>query len=128
MALVAPPAVWRDPGITGNIVTPTPTGLPMELHREIPVVASSAVTPPMNPLKVYDPEKYEHPKFETYNGSQTPTSASSTPPMSNNGGIQEPTTPTSSDIKAQNIECVVCTDKSSGKHYGQFTCEGKSDI
>ncbi|KAG4073409.1 hypothetical protein HA402_007665 [Bradysia odoriphaga] len=28
------------------------------------------------------------------------------------------------DAKAQVIECVVCGDKSSGKHYGQFTCEG----
>lgn len=24
----------------------------------------------------------------------------------------------------QHIECAVCGDKSSGKHYGQFTCEG----
>ena len=32
------------------------------------------------------------------------------------------------DIKTedgQDINCVVCWDKSSGKHYGQFTCEGK---
>lgn len=29
-----------------------------------------------------------------------------------------------SDSKAQTIECIVCGDKSSGKHYGQFTCEG----
>uniref|UniRef100_A0A8C5HG24 COUP transcription factor 2-like n=1 Tax=Gouania willdenowi TaxID=441366 RepID=A0A8C5HG24_GOUWI len=25
---------------------------------------------------------------------------------------------------SQQIECIVCGDKSSGKHYGQFTCEG----
>ena len=29
------------------------------------------------------------------------------------------------DEHGQEIACVVCGDKSSGKHYGQFTCEGK---
>ena len=45
-----------------------------------------------------------------------------------------PTPPTShpgletvvKDENGQDIVCVVCNDKSSGKHYGQFTCEGRT--
>ena len=46
-------------------------------------------------------------------GSSTSTP---TPPMGEG--------PVVKDEHGQEIACVVCGDKSSGKHYGQYTCEG----
>ena len=32
------------------------------------------------------------------------------------------------DEQGSDINCVVCSDKSSGKHYGQYTCEGRATL
>ena len=50
--------------------------------------------------------------------------------MNQNSTTPVPTQSSSDgDVKTedgQEINCVVCGDKSSGKHYGQFTCEGRN--
>ncbi len=66
-----------------------------------------------------------------YNGSTSPDGTSSE--LGHATSITPVPTQSSSDgggdIKTEDgaeINCVVCGDKSSGKHYGQFTCEGKA--
>ncbi|XP_037616107.1 COUP transcription factor 2-like isoform X1 [Sebastes umbrosus] len=49
------------------------------------------------------------------NASTTNTTTSSSSSSSSSMDKQQ---------QSQHIECIVCGDKSSGKHYGQFTCEG----
>ena len=51
------------------------------------------------------------------------TASTPTPPMP--GSTSRDSDSIVKDENGQDIVCVVCSDKSSGRHYGQFTCEGE---
>ena len=92
---------WRDPDqvVDINGTTPTAVQAPAPTQPSVQQTATTPTGPPPVQTQVSVSNGGDS-SASSQNGSSTP------------------------DSKSQHIECVVCHDKSSGKHYGQYTCEG----
>ncbi|KAM9409902.1 nuclear receptor subfamily 2 group F member 1-B-like isoform 2-T2 [Pholidichthys leucotaenia] len=122
MAMVA----WRNPEGVGD-----PQGtLSSPVSQVAPLPLPGELTAHMNPAP---PLEIPQPASQPGGPGGTPAAAAAAAAGGNNhtnsGGTSSSSSSSSSSLsmdkqQSQQIECIVCGDKSSGKHYGQFTCEG----
>ncbi|XP_022597132.1 COUP transcription factor 2-like isoform X2 [Seriola dumerili] len=116
MAMVA----WRNTEGVGD----TQGTLSSPVSQVAPLSLPGELTGHMNPASLEIPPAAAAPQGAPPPNPSSTTTATTTTNINNNTSSSSSSSSSMDKQQSQQIECIVCGDKSSGKHYGQFTCEG----